>query len=418
MAGALGGARPVRDGPRGHEPAQVLHVDDVPVPIGRPAHRALVHRDPERRAGPLPADARLNVFFPIGFDAFGLPAENAAIKSGGHPFTWTMQNIENMRRQFRTMGATFSWKHEVVTGGPVLLPLEPVDVPAVPGEGPRLPQAVAGRLVSQRRDPGPRAGRRRRSPLLALRRAGREARPGAVVPAHHRLRRRAAGLQRHRLARAHPHPADELDRSLRGRGDRLRDRAVRHHPGGEAIRVFTTRPDTLFGATFMVLAPGASARRDADRARERAEVEAYVEQAAAPDGDRPAVDRPREDRRRDRGQRDQPDQRRAHPDLHRRLRAVRLRHRRDHGRARPRRARLRLRPAVRPADPARGRRPGTAADDPMADAYVAHADRRAPGGQRRSSTGCRPTRAAGRSSRSWPRRARPSPRSPIDCATG
>ena len=40
-----------------------------------------------------------NVFFPIGFDAFGLPAENAAIKSGGHPFTWTMQNIETMRRR-------------------------------------------------------------------------------------------------------------------------------------------------------------------------------------------------------------------------------------------------------------------------------------------------------------------------------
>ena len=50
-----------------------------------------------------------NVFFPIGFDAFGLPAENAAIKSGGHPCTWTMQNIENMRRQFRTMGAMFDW---------------------------------------------------------------------------------------------------------------------------------------------------------------------------------------------------------------------------------------------------------------------------------------------------------------------
>ena len=56
-----------------------------------------------------------NVFLPIGFDAFGLPAENAAIKSGGHPFEWTMRNIENMRRQFRTMGAMFSWEHEVVT---------------------------------------------------------------------------------------------------------------------------------------------------------------------------------------------------------------------------------------------------------------------------------------------------------------
>ena len=60
----------------------------------------------------------VNVFFPIGFDAFGLPAENAAIKSGGHPFTWTMSNIETMRRQFRSMGATFDWGAEVVTDDP------------------------------------------------------------------------------------------------------------------------------------------------------------------------------------------------------------------------------------------------------------------------------------------------------------
>ena len=50
-----------------------------------------------------------NVFFPIGFDAFGLPAENAAIKSGVHPRDWTMQNIEHMRRQLRSMGAMFDW---------------------------------------------------------------------------------------------------------------------------------------------------------------------------------------------------------------------------------------------------------------------------------------------------------------------
>lgn len=59
-----------------------------------------------------------NVFFPIGFDAFGLPAENAAIKRGIHPSTWTMQNIENMRRQMRSMGASFDWEREVVTCDP------------------------------------------------------------------------------------------------------------------------------------------------------------------------------------------------------------------------------------------------------------------------------------------------------------
>ena len=59
-----------------------------------------------------------NVFYPIGFDAFGLPAEGAAIKNGIHPAIWTMQNIEIMRRQFRSMGATFQWSAEVVTALP------------------------------------------------------------------------------------------------------------------------------------------------------------------------------------------------------------------------------------------------------------------------------------------------------------
>src|SRR6266571_2656957 len=59
-----------------------------------------------------------NVFLPIGFDAFGLPAENAAITSGVHPREWTMRNIETMRRQFRSMGATFDWDAEVVTSEP------------------------------------------------------------------------------------------------------------------------------------------------------------------------------------------------------------------------------------------------------------------------------------------------------------
>jgi len=59
-----------------------------------------------------------NVFFPIGFDAFGLPAENAAIKRNIHPKTWTYQNIDRMRGQLRQMGAMFHWDHEVVTCEP------------------------------------------------------------------------------------------------------------------------------------------------------------------------------------------------------------------------------------------------------------------------------------------------------------
>ncbi|MDP2655039.1 MAG: class I tRNA ligase family protein, partial [bacterium] len=59
-----------------------------------------------------------NVLFPIGFDAFGLPAENAAIKNGADPKKWTYENMSRMREQLASMGASFDWSKEVVTCEP------------------------------------------------------------------------------------------------------------------------------------------------------------------------------------------------------------------------------------------------------------------------------------------------------------
>jgi leucyl-tRNA synthetase len=59
-----------------------------------------------------------NVLFPMGFDAFGLPAEGAAIKHNIHPKKWTYENIERMRRQMRTMGTMFDWERETVSSDP------------------------------------------------------------------------------------------------------------------------------------------------------------------------------------------------------------------------------------------------------------------------------------------------------------
>ncbi|MEK7198270.1 MAG: leucine--tRNA ligase, partial [Patescibacteria group bacterium] len=60
----------------------------------------------------------LNVLSPMGFDAFGLPAENAAIKNKIHPRVWTYQNIAKMRRQLKSMGNIYDFSREVITADP------------------------------------------------------------------------------------------------------------------------------------------------------------------------------------------------------------------------------------------------------------------------------------------------------------
>ncbi len=59
-----------------------------------------------------------NVLFPIGFDSFGLPAENAAIRNGVNPREWTYANMERMRTQIKSMGTSVDWSKEVVSSDP------------------------------------------------------------------------------------------------------------------------------------------------------------------------------------------------------------------------------------------------------------------------------------------------------------
>ena len=167
-----------------------------------------------------------NVFFPIGFDAFGLPAENAAIKNGGHPFTWTMQNIENMRRQFRTMGATFDWDTEVVTADPAYYRWNQWLFLQFLENGLAYRADGAGRLVPQGRHAGARAGARAptasagaaaRSSTSATWSSGSSARPRTPTSCCD-----FDGLDWPEPIQDH---ADQLDRPLRGRRDRLRDGA-------------------------------------------------------------------------------------------------------------------------------------------------------------------------------------------------
>ncbi len=62
-----------------------------------------------------------NVLHPMGFDAFGLPAENYAIKTGIHPRKITAQNIDNIRRQIKSLGFSYDWEREVDTTDPKYL---------------------------------------------------------------------------------------------------------------------------------------------------------------------------------------------------------------------------------------------------------------------------------------------------------
>ncbi len=152
------------------------------------------------------------VLHPMGFDAFGLPAENNAIKTGVHPRVATDESIAQFQKAFRSWGISIDWSRELATHEPEYYRWTQWICPAAVQARSRLPQGVGGQLVPARPDgAGQRAGDRR--PLRALRPRGRAAPARAVVLPHHRLRRPAARRPRHdRLARVRQDDAAQLDR--------------------------------------------------------------------------------------------------------------------------------------------------------------------------------------------------------------
>jgi leucyl-tRNA synthetase len=220
-----------------------------------------------------------NVFLPIGFDAFGLPAENAAIKNKINPRDWTMSNIENMRRQFRTMGATFDWESEVVTADPDyyrwnqwfflqflkagLVYRQKSAVDWCPNDGTLAREQVEG---TERR----------------CWRCGSKVEKRELDQWYLRVTKYADELLD--FSEIHfPDPLRIMQTNWIGRSEggeiTFETAPAAHHPGGEALRVFTTRPDTLFGATFMVLAPEHPLIAALTTPERRKEVAAYVTRA-------------------------------------------------------------------------------------------------------------------------------------------
>ena len=218
-----------------------------------------------------------NVLHPMGWDAFGLPAEQYAIKTGTHPRITTERNMATFREQLKALGFSYDWDREVNTTDPELLPLDAVDLQAALRARACVSRGAARLLVpGARHDARERGGHRRQ--VRGRRLPVRAPAAAAVGAEDHRVRRRAARRPRRaRLAGQHEGDAAQLDRPQRRRGGRLSDRGL--HPDLE-LRVFTTRPDTLFGATYMVLAPEHALVERLTHSEQRAAVEAYREQAA------------------------------------------------------------------------------------------------------------------------------------------
>ncbi len=100
-----------------------------------------------------------NVMFPMGFDAFGLPAENAAIQRKIHPKKWTYDNIEKMTDQIKSMGAMFDWQRETITSDPEILPLNRMVFHPALQTRTGVPENVASGLLPElQHHPGARTG--------------------------------------------------------------------------------------------------------------------------------------------------------------------------------------------------------------------------------------------------------------------
>jgi len=217
-----------------------------------------------------------NVLFPMGFDAFGLPAENAAIKNHTHPLEWTLQNIERMRGQLKMMGAMFDWTREVVTASPDyykwtqwwFLQLLKHDLAyrkkASVWWCPNDQTVLANEQVVD--------GKCERCDAVVSKRD--------LEQWFFRITRYADELLD--FSRMEwPEQITSMQRNWIGRSQGAELRFGLDVPGCDEseIRVFTTRPDTVYGVTFFVIAPEHPLLERVTAPEQRDAVRAYVDAA-------------------------------------------------------------------------------------------------------------------------------------------
>ncbi|MCV0403376.1 MAG: leucine--tRNA ligase [Chloroflexi bacterium] len=217
-----------------------------------------------------------NVMFPMGFDGFGLPAENAAIDRGIHPAKWTYANIDTMRRQMRQMGASFDWTREVVTCDPSYYRWQQWLFLKLYEAG--LAYKAMGAVDWCPKDKVVLAREQVEGTDRRCWRCGTPVEKRDLEQWYFRITNYSDELLSFD-GLDYPEPIKAMQTNWIGRSEGAEVDFPTEADDVEPIRVFTTRPDTVFGATFMVLAPEHPTVATLTTDDRRADVEAYVAQA-------------------------------------------------------------------------------------------------------------------------------------------
>ncbi len=217
-----------------------------------------------------------NVLHPMGFDAFGLPAEQYAIETGTHPRETTKRNIETYKRQLTALGMDYDWSREIYTTDPryvrwtqwIFTQLYERDL-AYLAEVPVNWCPYLGTVLSNEE--------------VIDGKSERGGHPVVRVPMRQWMLRITAYADRliEDLDKVDwPEPIKKMQRDWVGRSEGARIVFELVDAPEPHIEVFTTRPDTLFGATYMVLAPEHALVEAIATDDQREAVNAYREQAA------------------------------------------------------------------------------------------------------------------------------------------
>ncbi len=212
-----------------------------------------------------------NVLFPMGFDAFGLPAENAAIKKNIHPKTWTYANIDRMRLQLKSMGGMFDWRREAISADPKYY---------------KWTQWFFTQLYKHG------LAYRKYSPVDWCPNCNTTlAREQVWGDDRHCERCNTPVIKKNLnqwFFKITAYAEELLDFSTIDWPERVKTLQTNwigkstgasvtfHTEQGDPLEVFTTRPDTLWGATFMVLAPEHPLVAKLTTPAQKAQVEAYL----------------------------------------------------------------------------------------------------------------------------------------------